>query len=141
MTLCFGLSISNQGSTMEAQSSLSLHGCQRSWHCLRLVTEQGKQLALNSGRIASLYSVEGTSLGTYLVFSGSRHHTFLFPYLIIICLFNFLKSILASLLRILLHASTLLKIFDSLKNFLFLILNFNKSFIFITWPIIAWLYI
>jgi len=47
---------------MWALSSLSLHGCQRSWEGLRLVTEQGKQLALNSERIASLYSVEGYRL-------------------------------------------------------------------------------
>ena len=47
---------------MWALSSLSLHGCQRSWEGLRLVTEQGKQLALNSERIASLYGVEGYRL-------------------------------------------------------------------------------
>ena len=47
---------------MWALSSLSLHGCRRSWEGLRLVTEQGKQLALNSERIASLYSVEGYRL-------------------------------------------------------------------------------
>ena len=47
---------------MWALSNLSLHGCRRSWEGLRLVTEQGKQLALNSERIASLYSVEGYRL-------------------------------------------------------------------------------
>ena len=47
---------------MWALSSLSLHGCQRSWEGLRLVTEQGKQLALNSERIASLYGIEGYRL-------------------------------------------------------------------------------
>ena len=47
---------------MWALSSLSLHGCQRSRECLRLATEQGKRLALNSERIASLYGVEGYRL-------------------------------------------------------------------------------
>ncbi len=74
--LCFGLSISNWGSIVGALSNLSLHGCQRSWECLRLVTEQGKQLALNSGRIASLYSCEGKSLGSYLAFGESWCQTF-----------------------------------------------------------------
>jgi len=43
-------------------SSLGSQGCQRSWQRLRLVTEQGKLLALNSERIASLYGVEGYRL-------------------------------------------------------------------------------
>ena len=49
-------------STLWAKSNLSLLGCRRSWEGLRLVTEQGKQLALNSERIASLYGVEGYRL-------------------------------------------------------------------------------
>lgn len=49
-------------STLWALSNLSLQGCRRSWDGLRLVTEQGKQLALNSERIASLYGVEGYRL-------------------------------------------------------------------------------
>ena len=56
---------------MWALSSLSLHGCQRSWEGLRLVTEQGKQLALNSERIASLYSVEGYRLAPNRYSRGS----------------------------------------------------------------------
>ncbi len=46
-------------------ASMSNHGSQRSWECLRLVTKQGKQLALNSERIASLYRVEGYRLALH----------------------------------------------------------------------------
>ena len=41
---------------------LGRQGFQRSWERLRLETEQGKQLALNRERIASLYSCEGYRL-------------------------------------------------------------------------------
>ena len=69
--LCFGLSISNYGSIVGALSNLSPHGCQRSWKRLRLVTEQGKQLVLNSGGIASLYSCEGYRLAPIWYSGGS----------------------------------------------------------------------
>ena len=68
--LCFGLSISNLGSTLVSRSSLGHQGCQRSWNRLRLETEQGKQLALNSERIASLYSCKGYRLIFTDVHSG-----------------------------------------------------------------------
>ena len=60
--LCFGLSISNLGSTLVSVGSDGHQGFQRSWERLRLVTEQGKQLALNRERIAGLYSCEGARL-------------------------------------------------------------------------------
>ena len=60
--LCFGLSISNLGSTLASVSSDGRQGFQRSWERLRLETEQGKQLALNRERIAGLYSCKGARL-------------------------------------------------------------------------------
>ena len=53
-------------------------GFQRSWERLRLVTEQGKQLALNRERIASLYGCEGIRLVLYAVHRVHKcQHNFL----------------------------------------------------------------
>ena len=62
MPLCFGLSISNLGSTLAFERKHGCQGFQRSRERLRLETEQGKRLALNRERIASLYSRKGYRL-------------------------------------------------------------------------------
>ena len=51
-------------------SNPSRQGFQRSWERLRLATEQGKQLALNRERIASLYSCKGNRLVLSVAQSG-----------------------------------------------------------------------
>ena len=51
-----------RGIILVSQSNQRCQGFQRGWDRPRLATEQGKQPALNSERIASLYSLEGYRL-------------------------------------------------------------------------------